>query len=546
MWMGIVMKAKHGIAVALMLLATTSSFAGPVEDGQAAWDREDYESAARFYAQAAREGDPRGEGILGLMYAYGMGVAQDVTQGIQWMKRSADHGNGAAANTLGEMYADGKLVSQDWATARGYFVSGAKAGNASAQKNLGDLYYYGRGGIARDYAVATQLYREAAKQNNSEAEYTLGFIYFNGVGTSKDFAEALSWFTLGAQHGSSASEMYVGYAYDSGLGVPQDYSEAVKHYAAAVRGKNIRAIGLLGEKYYNGQGVPRDYAKAYIFLNLAASQIEGDIQKSIVEERDKAAARLTPVQLASAQAVANRCSDEIEKCEALPGGQIATSQPRKFGAATGTAGAPTLAGSGSGFYINGQGQIITNAHVVQECAAVKIASGTLLRTVAVDADSDLALLSSGRKPQTFARVRGGKGARVGETVIAVGFPLPGVLSEGAKVSSGTISALAGLGNDRRNIQISAPVQPGNSGGPLLGDDGAIVGVVSGKLDALKMASAINDIPQNVNFAVSVGTLQSFLNANNIAYEVAAPRTAQAGAALSAEASRYTVRLECWK
>ena len=59
-----------------------------------------------------------------------------------------------------------------------------------------------------------------------------------------------------------------------------------------------------------------------------------------------------------------------------------------------------------------------------------------------------------------------------------------------------------MGDDSRYLQISAPVQPGNSGGPLLDQDGNVVGVVSAKLNALKLMLATNgDIPQNVNFAI---------------------------------------------
>src|SRR5262249_50906676 len=99
---------------------------------------------------------------------------------------------------------------------------------------------------------------------------------------------------------------------------------------------------------------------------------------------------------------------------------------------------------------------------------------------------------------------------------------------------------------RRNIQITAPVQPGNSGGPLLGEDGSIVGVVVGKLNAIKMAEATGDIPQNVNFAVSLGTLQSFLNANAIAYSLDDGSQKKSTVDIAAEAARYTVLLECLK
>jgi hypothetical protein len=88
------------------------------------------------------------------------------------------------------------------------------------------------------------------------------------------------------------------------------------------------------------------------------------------------------------------------------------------------------------------------------------------------------------------------------------------------------------------------VQPGNSGGPLLGESGSVVGVVVGKLDAMKVAEVIGDIPQNVNFAVSLGTLQSFLNANGIPYLLDNSNATKSLADIAADASHYTVRIEC--
>jgi len=131
-------------------------------------------------------------------------------------------------------------------------------------------------------------------------------------------------------------------------------------------------------------------------------------------------------------------------------------------------------------------------------------------------------------------------------VIAIGFPLKGLLSSDAIITTGTISALAGVKNDRRKIQITAPVQPGNSGGPLVGENGSVVGVVVGKLNALKIAEVIDDIPQNVNFAVSLGTLQSFLNANDVPYVLDDSTAAKTPADIAAEAARYTIMLECFR
>jgi len=88
----------------------------------------------------------------------------------------------------------------------------------------------------------------------------------------------------------------------------------------------------------------------------------------------------------------------------------------------------------------------------------------------------------------------------GDQVVAIGYPLHGLLTSDLTVTTGIISSLAGLHNDTRFLQISAPVQPGNSGGPLHDSSGNIVGVVSAKLDALRIVKATGDIPQNINFA----------------------------------------------
>jgi serine protease Do len=77
-------------------------------------------------------------------------------------------------------------------------------------------------------------------------------------------------------------------------------------------------------------------------------------------------------------------------------------------------------------------------------------------------------------------------------------------------TNGNVSALAGIGDDTRAITISAPVQPGNSGGPLLALDGTVIGVVIARLDKLVVAEATGTLPENVNFAVTGDELLSFL------------------------------------
>ncbi len=82
--------------------------------------------------------------------------------------------------------------------------------------------------------------------------------------------------------------------------------------------------------------------------------------------------------------------------------------------------------------------------------------------------------------------------------------MPSLLSSDLNVTTGVVSALAGPGNNRRLIQITAPIQPGNSGGPVLDQSGHVVGVVVARLDALKLVQRTGRLPQNVNFAISEG------------------------------------------
>ena len=105
-----------------------------------------------------------------------------------------------------------------------------------------------------------------------------------------------------------------------------------------------------------------------------------------------------------------------------------------------------------------------------------------------------------------------------------GFPLAGMLASGPTLTTGDVSALAGLADNRMHFQISAPVQPGNSGGPLLDLAGNVVGIITSKLNAQRVAQRIGDIPQNVNFAVKGEEVLGFLRENRVR-----PRTASSGA-----------------
>ena len=108
-------------------------------------------------------------------------------------------------------------------------------------------------------------------------------------------------------------------------------------------------------------------------------------------------------------------------------------------------------------------------------------------------------------------------------------------------------ALAGVRDDSRFMQISAAVQPGNSGGPALDEAGRLMGVVVAKLNALAVARITGDIPQNVNFALKVATLASFLEAHGIGYTPADAAARELPITQRAErAESGSIQVACWK
>jgi S1-C subfamily serine protease len=150
-------------------------------------------------------------------------------------------------------------------------------------------------------------------------------------------------------------------------------------------------------------------------------------------------------------------------------------------------------------FVSSDGHIVTNAHVVAGCRSIGVASGfstaTAVQVLARDTANDLALLKSDLRPNATVSLR--SGVRVGEDIAAFGFPLSGLLSSSGNFTLGNVSSAAGIGDDTRFLQITSPVQPGNSGGPLVDVNGNVVGVVVSKLDAIKLASFTDDIAQNV-------------------------------------------------
>jgi S1-C subfamily serine protease len=198
--------------------------------------------------------------------------------------------------------------------------------------------------------------------------------------------------------------------------------------------------------------------------------------------------------------------------------------------------------SGTGFAVSADGLILTNRHVIEGCKVIAVdgwGTGTLK---AVDSLNDLALvkIEGNPSPVTFRATP----ISIGDTVFVTGYPYGGLLGSGLHFTNGLVSSTTGIENDSRFLQITAPVQPGNSGGPLLDERGQVVGVVSGRLNDIAVLKASGSLPQNVNFAIHGGLATSFLRANDVEPLMASSSDVLSPSEIAKKAKLHTFRLNC--
>lgn len=219
---------------------------------------------------------------------------------------------------------------------------------------------------------------------------------------------------------------------------------------------------------------------------------------------------LENLMLALAQAL-----EEREKSGTGDGQQVATAPPVAQPApprSGGEAAPESASGSGTGFYINADGHVMTNSHVVEGCDRLTVDGHPA--TVTAESESfDLAVLEPLRPRGSYRFLSfADQAARLNSDITVAGFPLAQLLG-GLNITRGSISSIEGMGGDTTQMQITAPVQPGNSGGPIVNRAGHVVGIVVSKLDAAYALATTGDIPQNVNFGIrgAIGVLFAEIN-----------------------------------
>ena len=471
---------------------------------------------------------------------------------LEDLRARADKGDSDAERRLGELYLNGDMVPRDLDEGVRWARASAEHGNVFGETLLAKLYLAGIG-VPKDFVTAAKWYRLAAEKGHAPAQNQIGLLHQLGLGVTQDFAEALKWYRLAAKQHLAAAENNIGAIYAKGQGVAQDNVEAAKWYrAAAMRGNGIGQFNL-ASYYRQGLGLPKDNLLAYFWYNVAGSRLAASQQQSAARARDAVALQLTAAQVARAQQLARawKPGQEITAIDVDPKPAIRRSRDIDHRAAESSRSRSGQArASGTGFLVSRAGHVLTNAHVAGACSALEAhrvgEPAVKAELVAQDRQNDLALIKLPIAAPQVASFRGDPGVRMGDTVVEFGFPLNGTLASDGNLTIGFVSALAGLRDDSRFMQFSAPVQPGNSGGPLVDGGGSVVGVVTGKLDAVRVAAATGDIPQNANFAIKGSVARAFLDANGIAYRLAQSQPEMRPADVGEIARGFTVLVRCWK
>lgn len=194
----------------------------------------------------------------------------------------------------------------------------------------------------------------------------------------------------------------------------------------------------------------------------------------------------------------------------------------------------------TGFIINAEGVVLTDANTVKACKRVTIGDGRELSVVDGPTKLGLAVLRPKKpfSPKSYA-LFSDEAVDLGAAISIAGFSFPDVM-ERATLNYGTITDTNGLSGDNKALRVSAFLEHGDAGGPVLDDRGAVIGM------DLKKPSADMGLPEYVNFALKSGEIVALLDQYQLTYGTSRAFDPVVPEDLAYMASNFTVKVSCWK
>jgi TPR repeat protein len=465
---------------------------------------QDYNEAAKWFRKAAEQGLADAQNNLGKMYYNGHGVPQDYNEAVNWFTKAAIQDYAKAQNNLGLMYYKGEGVPQDYKEAIKWFIKAAAQGFVKAQFILGLMYSEGIR-VPQNYNEAAKWFTKAATQGYAKAQFSLGVMYDLGQGVPQNYNEAAKWYTKAAAQGHTDAQFNLGVTYSKGEGVPQNYTVAAKWFTKAAAQGVVEAQFILGLMYSEGEGVLKDYVESYKWFLLAEMNGDRDAKKFKESLRDK----MTSNQTEEAQQRVNMLKKvkgflaerKVEK-DSEEDKQIVQNIVK---------GSPAI--SATGFLITSDGFILTACHAVEEATRIEVLYNQkqyAAKVIRKDTLTDVAVLKIEDNNLPFLPIVSSSTVKIGDAVFTIGYPRITLQGSEPKFTEGSISSLSGLANDSKCFQISIPIQPGNSGGPLVNEKGEVIGIIVSSLNDVAILLITGSVPQNVNYALKSSFVLSFM------------------------------------
>jgi S1-C subfamily serine protease len=525
------MSMKTWCVVGLALAGVVAQAGVP--EGVEAFGKLRYPEARKELTEPAARGDVEAMALMGDMLMRGLGGTRDELKAREYILKAYEGGSLRAMHTLGVMYLNGNLVTKDENKGVELVKKAAELRYPAAQALYGVWLTRGLYGQEKNEVVGMTWFNEAAAQNDPLAMNWLGDAYEYGKsGVVADNLVALDWYKKSAERLNASSMVSAGRIYAMGKGVTADGAEALRWFKKAVLQNNYNSYTWIANVYEFGRGgIAKSASQAYAWYLVVPANAPPDVVKAANEGKDRVAKVLSVTEVEesvknSKTLVAQTMFAELSSMVTRP----PTTPVVQKGV------------YGSGVVVSKRGDIVTNEHVVQGCEKVRVQPlGLDVKVVAKDAKNDLALLKlEGALPPAI-KFRAGKGVRLGDELVAIGYPLRGLLSSGPIVTTGILNALSGANDDTSAFQMSATVQPGSSGGPIVDNTGALVGIVRARLLPSGPIA-----PQNVNFGINLSTVSGFLDAHAVDYTVG-PTTSKplSVSDITAQVQKATVQVECY-